>query len=225
MSFHKNNIQNRIPKLLELLKQGESIALISDAGIPGISDPGQELVHTSKSKGFKVVCIPGPCAAITALINSGLTTKRFCFEGFLPHKDKDRKKIIEEISTEERTIIIYESPHRILKLLEELYLSCGPNRPLEVGRELTKIYEETIGSTIQEVINHFKKYKPKGELTLVLGGASNTKNNQKNTSEMIKEIEFLINQGKSTSESIREVSEKYSYSRRELYSRLHQNSS
>ena len=221
LSFHKNNTQNRIPKIIALLEGGNSVALISDAGLPGISDPGQELVFDAKSKGHKVICIPGPCAATTALVCSGLPTNRFCFEGFLPIKNKDRKKIINEISKEERTIIIYESPHRIIKLLEELSDACGSDRSLEVGRELTKRYEENIGTTIGEVINHFKSSKPKGEFTLVLGGRIQKAERYKDSSELISEIESLIKEGKTSSDAIREISTKYDYPRRELYSLIH----
>tara|TARA_Y100001968_G_scaffold317024_1_gene345553 strand:- start:1781 stop:2665 length:885 start_codon:yes stop_codon:yes gene_type:complete len=221
ISFHQHNIQKKIPKIINLLEKGNSLGLISDAGLPGISDPGQELVSVTKSKGYKVICIPGACAAVTALVSSGLPTNRFCFEGFLPTKDKDRKKILEGLSNEERTTIIYESPHRILKLLEDLSNSCGLNRPLEVSRELTKRYEENIGTTIGEVINHLKQNKPKGEFTLVLGGVTRKLEADKTHLKLIYEIKSLINEGKSTSESIRKVSEKYSYSRRTLYEILH----
>ena len=222
LSFHKHNIQTRIPEIIRLLEEGKSVAVISDAGLPGISDPGEELVSITKSKGYKVLCIPGPCAATTALVTSGLPTNRFCFEGFLPAKAKDRKKVLQGLSKEERTTIIYESPHKLLKLLDELSHMCGSNRALEVSRELTKRYEENIGSTIGQVINHFQNHKPKGEFTLVLGGASKKSENDKTYIELISEIQSLIDGGKSPSVSIREISEKYSYPKRLLYKKIHE---
>ena len=172
VSFFQHNIKNRIPQLIEFLKEGQSIALISDAGLPGISDPGEELIAEAKKSDLEVICIPGPCAATTALVCSGLPSKRFCFEGFLPRKEKDRACIIDSISKETRTTILYESPHKLIKLLKDLAKECGENRPLQVSRELTKIHEENIGSTIKSVLDYFNNKKPKGEFTLILGGGA-----------------------------------------------------
>ncbi len=224
ISFHKHNTKSRIPKLLEHLQSGESLALISDAGLPGISDPGEELVSEIKNKGYEVICIPGPCAAIAALVSSGLPSKRFCFEGFLPTKTKERKKAIEAISKEERTTVIYESPHRIMNLLEDLSNSCGEDRPLQLARELTKRYEQTLGSNIGEVLKYLKEHKIKGEFTIVLGGLSKQPVIEKDKTELLIEINSLISQGTSKSEAIKKVSEENNYSRRVLYSLLHEQS-
>ncbi|WP_320664916.1 16S rRNA (cytidine(1402)-2'-O)-methyltransferase [Prochlorococcus sp. MIT 1223] len=170
-SFHQHNTKQQIPKALDLLKSGASLALISDAGLPAVSDPGEELVYEAKNEGFEVICIPGPCAALTALASSGLPSKRFCFEGFLPRKKSDRKKLIETISKEERTVLLYESPHRLIKLLEELGEACGYERPLHLAKEMTKRFEQSFGPTILDAINYFKENKPQGEFTLVLGGS------------------------------------------------------
>ncbi len=222
ISFHKHNTQNRLPKLLDVLKQGQSLALISDAGLPGISDPGQELVSAAREAGHDVICIPGPCAAITALVSSGLPTKRFCFEGFLPAKSKERKQRLKIVTSEERTTIIYESPHRLVKLLEELVQLCGKERPLQVARELTKQYEEQIGRTTEEVLKYFLTQKPIGECTLVLGGAPVKTQEKFNDSQMLNEMLALIANGASASESARELANRTGHSRRLLYSLLHQ---
>ena len=220
ISFHQHNTKSRIPKLLELLKKEQSIALISDAGLPGISDPGEELINEAKKKGYEVICIPGPCAATTALVSSGLPTKRFSFEGFLPLKSKERKKALELIEKETRTIIIYESPHRLIKLLKELADIFGEKHPLSVARELTKYHEETIGENIGSVLKHFLNNKPQGEFTLVIGGA--TEINQKNEDlDLVKEMESLISDGASSNEAAKTIAQKTGKSKRYLYSLLH----
>ncbi len=221
ISFHTHNIQSRIPKLLALLKNGESLALISDAGLPGISDPGEELVCAARTEGLSVICIPGPCAATTALVTSGLPSNRFCFEGFLPSKAKDRKQRLSMIVYEQRTTIIYEAPHRLLKLLHELIELCGEGRPLLVARELTKRYEEQIGPNIGAVIKHFMKNKPKGECTLVLGGATSIENEQLSSSELIDKMQMLIKNGASSNEAARKLAEETVHSKRFLYNLLH----
>ena len=175
ISFHKHNTKSRIPQILEILKQKQSVALISDAGLPAISDPGEDLVAASKENNHEVICIPGPCAAITALAISGLPTRRFTFEGFLPKKGQERKNILIKISQEDKTTILYESPHQIKNLLKELSLVCGEERPIQISRELTKRFEEQIGPTIKAALEHFTKNKPQGELTVVLGGVGNSK--------------------------------------------------
>ncbi len=221
VSFHKFNTYERIPKLLKLLNQNEIIALITDAGLPNISDPGEELVSATIAAGHKVICIPGPCAATTALVASGLPTKRFAFEGFLPSKAKERKSILKIISQEERTTIIYESPHKLLKLLEELSVVCGKERPLQVARELTKLHEEQVGSTIDEVFRHFSENKPRGEFTLVLGGSQ--KNIAKTSDlDLIKKIKYLRESGLSTSNAIKVIAGETECSKNYLYSLIHE---
>ena len=222
LSFHQHNTKSRIPQLIELLKEKKSLALISDAGLPGISDPGEELIAKAREFNFEVICIPGACAAITALVSSGLSSKRFCFEGFLPIKSKERAKVLEEIAKEKRTTIIYESPHKLIKLLKELSEKCGEDRPLRVARELTKVYEENIGSSIKSVLNHFSNKDPKGEFTLVLGGAPSKITSPMNKSELINKMQTLINKKVSPSEAARKIAKETGQSRRYLYSLIHQ---
>ena len=220
LSYHKHNIKSRLPQILEILKKQGSIALISDAGLPGISDPGEELVRAARFKNFKVVCIPGPCAAITALVISGLPSQRFCFEGFLPKKQSLRKKIINRISQEERTTIIYESPYQIVNLLEQLSKSCGDNRPIQIGRELTKRYEESIGQTIKEAIEYFQTKPPRGEFTIVLGGNLKPKqDNAQSELEAINKLKSLISEGHKIKEAAKIIAEETGYSKNWLYSK------
>ena len=169
LSFHQHNTRTRLPQLLQALSDGESVAVISDAGLPGISDPGEELAAEARSAGFEVICIPGPCAATTALVSSGLPSSRFCFEGFLPVKSKERRQRLEQIATEPRTTVLYEAPHRLLGALQSLAEHCGSERPLQVARELTKRHEQQVGPTIAAALEHFHTARPQGEFTLVLG--------------------------------------------------------
>jgi len=145
------------------------VALISDAGTPGISDPGFLLIRACIAAGIQVECLPGPTALIPALINSGFPSDRFCFEGFLPLK-KGRKARLESLATETRTVILYESPHRLLKTLGQLSDVLGEDRPAVVCRELTKIYEETVRGSLRELCTWFEEHPPKGEIVIVLKG-------------------------------------------------------
>ncbi len=223
LSYHKHNFKSRQSQLLETLERKGSLALISDAGLPGINDPGQELVHAAKSNNYEVICIPGPCAATTALVISGLPSERFCFEGFLPKKQSIRKKRLEDISQEQRTTIIYESPHQLIKLLEDLSIACGKERPIQIARELTKRYEESIGKTIEEVLKYFIANKPKGEFTIVLGGKkkNNKHKNKTSESEALDKLSRLINQGERSNIAARKIAEETGYEKKWLYSQLH----
>ena len=220
ISYHKHNFKSRQSQLLEILENNGSLALISDAGLPGINDPGQELVHAAKTNSFEVICIPGPCAAITALVISGLPSERFCFEGFLPKKNSHREKRLEAISQENRTTIIYESPHQLIRLLEDLLIACGKERPIHISRELTKRYEESIGKTIEEVLQYFKSNQPKGEFTIVLGGNSNQQKNKISESEALNKLNRLIKQGERSNIAARKVAEETGYKKKWLYSKL-----
>jgi 16S rRNA (cytidine1402-2'-O)-methyltransferase len=221
LSYHKNNFKSRQSQLLKILESSGSIALISDAGLPGINDPGEDLVHAARSNNYEVICIPGPCAATTALVISGLPSDRFCFEGFLPKKQSLRKKRLEDISQENRTTVIYESPHQLIKLLEDLSISCGKERPIQIARELTKRYEESIGKTIEQVTKYFLENKPKGEFTIVLGGNSNKKKNRMSESDALNKLNILIKQGEKSNVAARKIAEESGYEKKWLYSKLH----
>ena len=168
ISFYSYNEARRTPELIEKLKGGTSIALVSDAGTPGISDPAFRIVRAALDKQISVIAIPGPSAFLPALIASGLPNERFVFEGFLPIK-KGRKTLFEKLRSEERTIILYESPHRLLRTLHDLQSHLG-DREISVGRELTKKFEEVVRGKISEALKYFSRNTVKGEIVLVIDG-------------------------------------------------------
>lgn len=170
-SYHIFNEHKSAEKLVERMKSGEIFALISDAGTPAISDPGFLLVREVIAAGLEVQCLPGPTAFVPALVNSGLPNDRFVFEGFLPHK-KGRKTRIDSLVDETRTIILYESTHRLMKTLEQLLEAFGPHRQACVSRELTKLHEENIRGTLVELIEYYQTHPQKGEIVLVISGKS-----------------------------------------------------
>lgn len=169
-SFHKYNEYFKLKNILKKLESKDKIAVISDAGTPGISDPGFLLVRESIARGYEVFCLPGPTALIPAIVQSGFPTDRFVFEGFLPLK-KGRKKRLEELAKESRTIIIYESPHRVLKSLKQFIIFFDPNRKLSIVRELTKKFENQFRGTISQAIDFYKKNKPKGEFVICISSS------------------------------------------------------
>jgi 16S rRNA (cytidine1402-2'-O)-methyltransferase len=166
-SYHIFNEHKKTEEITVRIHAGEIIALVSDAGTPSISDPGFMLVRACITKNIPVECLPGPTALIPALVSSGFPNERFCFEGFLPHK-KGRKTRLNELCMEHRTIIIYESPHRIVKTLQELEQAMGNKRKCSVSRELTKLHEETIRGSFMELAEHFTKKAPRGEMVIVI---------------------------------------------------------
>lgn len=168
-SFHAFNEHNRTEIIIERLKAGEKIALITDAGTPGISDPGFLLARAAADAGIKAECLPGATAFVPALVKSGLPSDKFVFEGFLPHK-KGRLSRLKILAEEERTIVLYESPHRLLKTLEQFMDFMGPDRQVSVSRELTKKFEETVNGSLAEVVDHFKMNTVKGEFVVILDG-------------------------------------------------------
>jgi 16S rRNA (cytidine1402-2'-O)-methyltransferase len=168
-SYHKFNEHKNTERIVERISEGKTVALVSDAGTPGISDPGFLLVRNCVEKGIAVECLPGATALIPAIVDSGLPCDRFCFEGFLPQK-KGRQKKLAQLANEERTMIFYESPYRTLKCLEQFAEFFGDDRKVSVSRELSKIHEETINGTLSEAIAHFKTTEPKGEIVVVVEG-------------------------------------------------------
>lgn len=170
VSYHEHNKQTAGPALIRRLEAGEDIALVTDAGMPGISDPGEDLVRLAVSAGVSVVPIPGPTAFVAALVGSGLPAGRFVFEGFLPTKNKDRRVALERLKGERRTVLLYEAPHRVLETLADLRDALG-ERPIAAARELTKLHEEFVRGTPAQLLAHFEARAPRGEFVLVVEGA------------------------------------------------------
>ena len=168
-SFHMHNEHKKVETVVEQLKNGKTVALISDAGTPGISDPGFLLVREALKEGVEVQCLPGPTALIPALVQSGIPCERFVFEGFLPPK-KGRQTRLEQMSLETRTQVFYESPHKLLKTLEQLITFFGANRSIAVVREISKLYESTFRGSAQEGLDFFEVHPPKGEFVIVIEG-------------------------------------------------------
>ena len=217
ISFNKLNSSSKIPKILNDLKEGKSIAVVSDAGMPGICDPGEDISRIVKSEGIEIICIPGACAAVTALVSSGFPSSSFVFEGFLPRKGIDRAKILLEISKNEKTTIIYESPKRLKKLLKELLEFCGGDREIIVARELTKKFEEHIGNNINEVIEFFNSKNVVGEITIVLKGINKNRDLNVDKFSMKKDLKDLINAGLSLSAASKYLAKKNGLKKSEIY--------
>jgi len=209
ISFNQHNSLIKTPKIINDLKLGKSVALVSDAGMPSICDPGEELIKNARSNGINIICIPGPCAALTALVASGLPSSKFTFEGFLPKKKSEREKIILEISKNDKTTILFESPHRLKKLLNELKELIGGEREIQVSRELTKKFEEHIGNSINSVINYFEGKEVLGEITIVIKGENKTDIKKEfNKFELKKELNELVNAGLSLSAASKYLAKK-----------------
>lgn len=224
-SYHEFNKIEKAYQLVKILKEGKKIALITDAGTPGISDPGEELVRICCEEGIEVVSLPGPAACVTALTVSGLCTKRFAFEAFLPRDKKQRGIILNELKEETRTILLYEAPHHLLKTLEELGQVLGSSRRISVCRELTKIHEEILRNTIGEMIAYYQDRQPRGEYVLVIEGKSHVDIEQENRKawmrmEIGEHMEFYEAQGIPHKDAMKQVAKDRGISKRDVYKEL-----
>ena len=209
LSFNQHNSLSKIPRIIDFLNNGKSVALVSDAGMPSICDPGEDLIKSVRSIGIKIICIPGPCAVTTALVKSGMESSKFIFEGFLPKKKSEREKILYEINKNEKTTILFESPHRLKKLLNELKKYLGGEREIAISRELTKKFEEHIGNTVDDVINFFKDKEVLGEITVVIKGMGKTiQDSEFDSFELKKELCDLINAGLNLSQASKYLAKK-----------------
>ena len=217
VSYHEHNRHSRIGEVLHHLQARQhAVALVSDAGMPGISDPGYELIVACLEAGVPVTPIPGPTAAITALCVSGLSSDRFVFEGFLPLKGKERTARLEAIAREDRTVILYEAPHKLLKTLEDLVAALGSDRPITLGRELTKRFEEFWRGTLGDARSHYQREAPKGEFTLVIQGAP--RKAPVLSDEAIRaELEQLLRQGLSRADASRQLAKATGQPKKTLY--------
>lgn len=216
ISYHQHNTQTRTPELIQRLQSGQDLALVSDAGMPGISDPGVELVQACVEAGIEVIPIPGANAAIAALVASGLPCDRFCFEGFLPVKGKVRQQRLQDIATESRTVVLYEAPHRLRQTLQDLAEQVGDDRQIVLARELTKRFEEFWRGSVQAAITHYQSHEPKGEFTVVLAGEAVSKILPTDL-ELRTELQGLLAKGWSKSRASRQLAEKHAMSRRQIY--------
>ena len=223
-SYHEYNKIEKAYQLVEKMRQGQNIALITDAGTPGISDPGEELVRICQESGIPVTSLPGPAACITALTMSGLPTRRFAFEAFLPKDKKERARILSSLEQETRTIVLYEAPHHLKKTLEELWKALG-DRNITLCRELTKKYETAFPTTISGAIAYYEKQEPRGEFVLVIQG--------KDQKQLIKEqqeswealsleehMQHYENQGMNRKEAMKQVAKDRGISKRDVYGTL-----
>ncbi len=220
-SYHEYNKTEKAYSLIHSLKEGKNIALITDAGTPAISDPGEVLVRMCIEEGITVTSLPGPAACITALTVSGLPTRRFCFEGFLPSDKKERKQILEELKTESRTIILYEAPHHLKKCLKDLHEALG-QRKITLCRELTKRFETVFATTIEEAMEYYETEEPRGEYVLVVAGrdlkeAVLTERQKYSDVPIRQQVETLMEKGMDKKSAMKEVAGLRGIPKREVY--------
>ncbi|MFS8866189.1 16S rRNA (cytidine(1402)-2'-O)-methyltransferase, partial [Synechococcus sp. H55.9] len=212
ISYHEHNTAQRIPQILKYLAAGQSVALISDAGTPAISDPGEELVRACIQAGIPVIPVPGPVAAVAALAASGLATGRFVFEGFLPLKASQRQARLQQLAQEERTIVLYEAPHRLQQTLQDLLAHCGPERQIVLARELTKLHESFWRGSLAAALEHCTAQPPRGEFTLVLEGRSASQKDEETSpseAEVRQELARLLAEGLPRSAASRQLAQRF----------------
>jgi len=213
--FEENEIE-KIPDIIEKLKNGAKVVVISDAGTPAISDPGYRLVTKAIEENISITVIPGPSAVLSALILSGLPTDRFSFEGFIARKGKERTEILNNLNTQSRTMILFESPRRTLQTLQDIQEVVGENRKAAVVREISKTYEEVIRGSISDLVSWAQSNEVLGEITLVIAGVENTGKKEVDE-EAIRQVKQLVDAGSSFKDAVQEVSTQQGLSRRELY--------
>lgn len=223
-SYHEYNKIDKAEYLVERMKDGANVALITDAGTPGISDPGEELVKQCYEAGIELTSLPGAAACITALTLSGLATRRFCFEAFLPTDKKDKQWILDELKNETRTIIVYEAPHHLLRTLKELHGALG-NRKITVCRELTKKFETAFRTTFEAAIAYYEANEPRGECVIVMEGRSieaMKREEQDNWVQMTIEehVEYYVSQGKDKKEAMKLVANDRGITKRDVYQQV-----
>ena len=224
-SYHEYNKVEKAKQLIGQLQMGQNIALITDAGTPAISDPGEVLVQMCHEAGVTVTSLPGPAACITALTLSGLSTRRFCFEGFLPTDKKEKKIILEELARETRTMILYEAPHHLVKTLEELY-NCLGQRKITLCRELTKKFETVFPTTLEDALEYYKTEEPRGEYVLVLEGKSHQEIRQEEiasweTMTVEEHMAYYEAQGMDNKSAMKQVAKDRGVGKREIYAQIH----
>lgn len=220
-SYHKYNEWSKGEDLITKIQAGLKVALVSDAGMPGISDPGYDLVVKAREMGLLIVPIPGATASLSALVASGLPTARFVFEGFLPRKGKERKAILEELKNESRTVIFYEAPHRVVTTLKDLFKALG-DRKLVIAREITKKHEEFIQGTLSFMLDYYNNVEPKGEFTIILAPAEplSAMAEEPSLDQAMAEVLGLEETGLDRKTAIKEVAKKFGFPKREVYNAM-----
>jgi 16S rRNA (cytidine1402-2'-O)-methyltransferase len=223
-SYHEYNKYDKAKTLVKKMEEGINVALITDAGTPAISDPGEELVKQCHEAGIAVTSLPGPSAFVTALTISGQATRRFCFEAFLPYDKKEREMVLEELKIETRTIIVYEAPHKLKKTLKELYDVLG-NRQISLCRELTKKHETNFRTTLSEAIAYYEMQEPKGEFVLVIEGADRQQLKSQEMQEFLSmsipdHVKYYIEQGLDKKEAMKQAAKDRGVGKREIYQAL-----
>lgn len=220
VSYHEHNLRERGEYILSRIENGESCAIVTDAGMPCISDPGEDLVKICAERGVEIKVVPSPTAAMSALAISGLSTSRFSFEGFLSVTKKQRQAHLNEVKNFRRTLIFYEAPHKLINTLEDLLKNLGDRR-ISLCRELTKIHEEVLRGTISEMLTYYKEKTPKGEYVLIVEGAPEEEIEEEITIEKACEMaQQLINDGKKASEACKEIAKLTGFSKSEIYGNI-----
>lgn len=217
VSYYEHNKTFKGGRIVERILAGETCALVSDAGSPAISDPGEDLVKECAAAGITVCAIPGPCAAITALSISGQSTGRFCFEGFLSMSKKSRREHLDSLRAEKRTMIFYEAPHKLMNTLEDMVEVFGAERPVSFCRELTKLHEEVLRTTLGQAIVHFTETPPKGEFVLVVAGAPEEVKEIPTATDAVGRVNALISQGLSRKDAIKQTAQELGLPKNAVY--------
>ena len=217
VSYYEHNKTFKGGRIVERILAGETCALVSDAGSPAISDPGEDLVKECAAAGITVCAIPGPCAAITALSISGQSTGRFCFEGFLSMSKKSRREHLSSLRAEKRTMIFYEAPHKLMNTLEDMVEVFGAERPVSFCRELTKLHEEVLRTTLGQAIVHFTETPPKGEFVLVVAGAPEEAKEIPTATDAAGRVNELISQGLSRKDAIKQTAQELGLPKNAVY--------
>ncbi len=218
VSYYEHNKTFKGSRIVERILAGETCALVSDAGSPAISDPGEDLVRQCYDAGITVCAIPGPCAAITALSISGQSTGRFCFEGFLSMSKKSRREHLDSLRAEKRTMIFYEAPHKLMNTLQDMAEVFGPERPISFCRELTKLHEQVLRTTLGEAIGYYTENPPKGEFVLVLAGAPEEEKEALSPADAAARVNELIAQGLSRKDAVKQTAQELDLPKNVVYS-------
>ena len=217
VSYYEHNKTFKGSQIVERILAGETCALVSDAGSPAISDPGEDLVKQCAEAGITVCAIPGPCAAITALSISGQSTGRFCFEGFLSMSKKSRREHLDSLRTEKRTMIFYEAPHKLMNTLEDMAQVFGEDRPISFCRELTKLHEQVLRTTLGQAIPYYTENPPKGEFVLVVAGAPEEEKAAPSPTDAAARVQELMEQGLSRKDAIKQTAQELNLPKNTVY--------